>query len=309
MHRSIKCLTAAAVVCYIGAGLPSHAAEPLDRFKGEVPETFKTETELVDAFKARMSAGDQAGVARLLGLDLAEVQKSHEFDARFESLRQATQERVLVKEYGADERELVLGRLVWSFPFPIVRDGVAWKFDTSIGLEEISLRRIGENELETIYNCRAYLFAQAEYASEDRDGDGVFEFAQNLKSSEGTQDGLYWPEQEWEEQSPLAPFIIEAKAVEASSGSTGYFGYLYRILRGQGSSIVGGNYDYVINGNMIAGTALVAWPAEYGVTGVKTFVVSHHGTIYEKDLGSETEQAAGQIVRFDLDDGWSVVSE
>jgi hypothetical protein len=286
---------------------PVAAAEKLDRFVGDAPEAFKTDAEAVAAFKLRLTAGDKPGLAKLLGLNLGEASQTEDFDLRLDNLRKAAMERVTVEEDGPDRRKVILGGQVWPFPFPIVRADDGWAFDTVAGLEEAIFRRIGQNELETISNCEAYVGAQHEYASEDRDGDGVLEFAQQTKSDRGKQNGLYWPAEEFGEESPVGSFIIEAKAVGPSTARTGYFGYRYKILKGQGSNIAGGRYDYVINGNMIAGFALVAWPADYGVSGVKTFVVSHHDTVYEADLGSESAKIAGEMTRFNPGDDWSVV--
>jgi hypothetical protein len=285
-------------------------AEPLDRFLGAEPETFQTEAAALEALKVKLTAQDKPGLAKLLGLNLEEVGQTEDFDQRVEKLATAATERIALEEDGPDRRTVVLGREVWPFPFPIVRIDDAWTFDTMAGLEEAVIRRIGENELETISNLRAYIGAQEDYASEDRDGDGVLEFAQQIKSDAGKQNGLYWPAEEFGgEESPVASFIIEAKALGPSTEKTGYFGYRYKILKGQGNNIAGGRYDYVINGNMIAGFALVAWPADYGVSGVKTFLVSHHGSIYEKDLGETTAQVASKITRFDPDDSWSLLGE
>ena len=176
-----------------------------------------------------------------------------------------------------DRRAVDIGEKLWPLPFPIVKgeDG-KWAFDTYAGLEEIINRRVGENELQAIETTRAYVDAQEDYASEDRDGDGVEEFAQKLVSSEGMTDGLYWPTDEINGESPAGGAINQAELDDAAKGE-GYFGYKYKILTGQGDRIAGGAYDYVINGNMIAGFGLIAWPAKYGETGVKTFTVNQHG--------------------------------
>lgn len=305
MCRLAGLLLAAGILSVASAG----AAEKLDRFIGAEPESFWTDAEAVAALKLRLTSGDKPGLAKLLGLNLEEVSQTEDFDLRLEKLRKAAMERVAVEEDGPDGRKVILGAEVWPFPFPIVRVGDSWAFDTVAGLEEAVFRRIGENELETISNCEGYIAAQQDYASEDRDGDGVLEFAQQIKSDAGKQNGLYWPAGEFGEESPVASLIIEAKAIGPSNERTGYFGYRYKILKGQGPNIAGGQYSYVINGNMIAGFALVAWPAEYGVTGVKTFAVSHHGTVYETDLGSETARIASGIGRFNPGDNWSVVGQ
>lgn len=284
------------------------AAQSIERFLGPNPQSFKEASEAVDAFKAKMTAKDVPGLAQLIGLNAAELVKTEDFDARLLELQEAAKERVGVEEPAPDRRVIVLGKLLWPFPFPLVKTGKGWQFDTVGGLEEVVARRIGENEIEAIDTCRNYLSAQQIYASDDHDGDNVLEFAQKLISTEGSHDGLYWPTVEGDE-SPAGPFVIEAKLQKGAPTENGYFGYRFRILKGQGKNIAGGQYDYVINGNMIAGYALIAWPAHYGETGIKTFVVSHQGTIYQKDLGPDTAKRAGEITLFNPDKSWDEVDD
>ena len=284
------------------------AAKSIERFMGPEPQSFKDPSAAVDAFKAEMTAKDVPGLAKLIGLNADEIAKTEDFDSRLSELQQAAKERVGVEEAGADRRTIVLGNLLWPFPFQLVKSDKGWQFDTAGGLEEVLARRIGENELEALDTCRNYISAQQVYASDDRDGDNVLEFAQQLLSTEGTHDGLYWPAVEGDE-SPAGPFVIEAKLQKGAPTDNGYFGYRFRILKGQGKNIAGGQYDYVINGNMIAGYALIAWPARYGETGIQTFVVSHHGTIYQKDLGPDTTKLADQITLFNPDKSWDEVDD
>lgn len=283
------------------------APKSVERFLGAEPETFKEASEAVDAFKAKMAAKDVPGLAHLIGLNADEIGKTDDFDSRLSELQAAAKERVGVEEPAPDKRVIVLGQLLWPFPFPLVKSDKGWQFDTAGGLEEVLARRIGENELEAIENCRNYIEAQQDYASDDRDGDNVLEFAQKLMSSKDQHDGLYWPESDGEE-SPAGPFVVEAK-LQGKQDDQGYYGYRYRILKSQGKNIAGGQYDFVINGNMIAGYALIAWPARYGETGIKTFVVSHHGEIYEKDLGPDTSKLAEEITRFNPDKSWEEVDD
>ncbi|MGE3877021.1 MAG: DUF2950 domain-containing protein [Parvibaculaceae bacterium] len=308
MYRKyLLALLAAALLCG-AAGLASAQVKSVERFMGPEPQTFKEASEAVDAFKTRMIAKDVPGLAQLIGLKADEIAKTEDFDARLSQLQEAAKERVGVEEKGADRRIIVLGKLLWPFPFPLVKSDKGWHFDTADGLEEVLARRIGENELEAIETSRNYLIAQQEYASEDHDGDNVLEFAQKLMSTEGSHDGLYWPETDGDE-SPAGPFVVEAKLQQGAPTDNGYFGYRFRILKGQGKNIAGGQYDYVINGNMIAGYALIAWPARYGETGIKTFLVSHHGTVYQKDLGPDTASLAAKITRFNPDESWDEVPD
>jgi hypothetical protein len=310
MYRKSLLSLSTALLLFGIASIPLAAATPSgERFLGKEPETFKEASEAVDAFKAKMIAKDVAGLAQIIGLDAAEIAKTEDFEHRLSELQEAAKERVVVEEPAADRRTIVLGNLLWPFPFPLVKKDKGWQFDTQAGLEEIIARRIGENELETIDNCRNYITAQQLYASEDRDGDNVLEFAQKLVSTKGAHDGLYWPAEDGDE-SPAGPFVVQAKIGDnGASPDQGYFGYRFRILKAQGSNIAGGQYDYVINGNMIAGFALIAWPARYGETGIKTFVISHQGILYQKDLGPDTAKRAEQITRFNPDKSWDEVPD
>ena len=216
-------------------------------------------------------------------------------------------------EYRGDDKVVLhVGREDWPWPIPIVRKDAAWHFDSAAGAEEILDRRIGRNELNAIQVCLAIVDAQREYASTDHDGSGVRAFARRLVSSAGAKDGLYWPAGDSEEPSPLGP--LAARAVEegyATSPSGGkpvpYHGYFYRILTGQGEHAKGGAYDYLVDGRMVGGFALVAHPARYGVSGVMTFIVNHDGVVYQKDLGEHTSQLARDMTRFDPDRSWSRV--
>jgi Protein of unknown function (DUF2950) len=310
MYRKTLLSLFTAALLFGTASIPFAAAAPsVERFFGKEPETFKEASEAVDAFKAKLIAKDVPGLAQIIGLNATEIAKTEDFDHRLSELQAAAKEHVAVEEPAADRRTIVLGNLLWPFPFPLVKKDKGWQFDTEAGLEEVIARRIGENEIETIDNCRNYVTAQQIYASEDRDGDNVLEFAQKLLSTKGTHDGLYWPAETGDE-SPAGPFVVQAKIGEnGASPEQGYFGYRFRILKAQGSNIAGGQYDYVINGNMIAGFALIAWPARYGETGIKTFLVSHQGMVYQKDLGPETAKRADQISRFNPDKSWDVVAD
>ena len=204
---------------------------------------------------------------------------------------------------------LVVGTEEWPFPVPLVQSGAKWHFDAVEGREEILARRIGRNELVAIRVCRDYAAAQVEYASKDRDGDKVREYAQHLISTAGTHDGLWWPAVEGGEASPLATELAPYREYLANPSGVPvpFNGYFWRILTAQGEHAPGGAYSYVINGNMIAGFALIGVPAVYRNTGVMTLVVSNHGTIYQKDLGPTTLEAAKAITTFDPDETWSEV--
>jgi len=207
-----------------------------------------------------------------------------------------------------------VGKDDFPFPIPIVKKGQLWFFDTQAGKEEILNRRIGRNELSTIQACLAYVDAQREYARRDREAGSLMEYAQRFASSPGKKDGLYWETKEGESPSPLGPLVAQAvkegyKKKEDEKQAKGqtlipYHGYYYKILKAQGNNAPGGAYDYVVKGKMIGGFAMVAYPAQYGVSGVMTFVVNHDGVVYEKDLGKETEKIASAMKKFDPDKTW-----
>jgi len=204
---------------------------------------------------------------------------------------------------------IVIGNHDWPFPVPIVKKGETWVFDTMAGKEELLNRRIGKNELNTIQVCLAIVDAQREYALKDRDGDGLLEYAQEFRSTAGKKDGLYWQAKEGEEKSPLGELAAKAVKEGYSRGKPGqgpqpYHGYYYKILKTQGKNAPGGAYDYLVKGQMIGGFALVAYPAEYGASGIMTFIVNHDGVVYEKDLGKETAKIAGAMSKYDPDQIW-----
>jgi len=204
---------------------------------------------------------------------------------------------------------LHVGKGDWPFPIPVVKRGEYWLFDTMAGREEILNRRIGRNELNAIQVCLAYVDAQREYILKDRDEDKLLEYARRLQSRRGKKNGLYWEAKEGEEQSPLGPLIAKA----AREGYIGrrllgrrnpYHGYHYKILKAQGKNAPGGEHDYIVEGKMIGGFALVAYPDEYGNSGVMTLIVNQDGVVYEKDLGKETEKTARAMKKFDPDETW-----
>jgi len=208
---------------------------------------------------------------------------------------------------------LEVGTNGWPFPIPLVKQNGQWLFDTAAGSEEILARRIGRDEIGAINVCNAYVEAQREYASQDRLGDGVLAYAQFLRSTPGTHDGLFWPaKQLGEELSPLGPLIAQARvdgyhrtAKMLNDEEAPYHGYYFKILTRQGKHAPGGKYDYIINGHMIAGFALIAWPAEWGNTGVMTFIVNQQGTIYQKNLGTKTGKIARAMTIYDSNDSWT----
>lgn len=196
----------------------------------------------------------------------------------------------------------------WPFAFPLLQseDG-KWMFDTIAGLEELDNRRIGANELDTIQTCLAVVDAQREYAVQDLDRDGLQNYAAKFMSDEGKRNGLYWPTAEGETPSPLGDLVGKATEEGYERGGGVYHGYRFKLLTGQGAGAPGGAYPYMVKGKLIGGFGMLAWPAEYGRSGIKSFIVNHDGVVYEKDLGDETETAAKRMTDFDPA-GWSAVA-
>jgi hypothetical protein len=207
---------------------------------------------------------------------------------------------------------LQIGLDAWPFPIPLARDGGQWFFDTAAGREEILNRRVGMDELAAIRVCRAYVEAQREYASQPRNGDGVLEYAQHLRSATNTHDGLYWHTGPGEAPSPFGPLIAQAReeGYQHATKIMGenlapYRGYCFKILTQQGSHAPAGKYNYIINGHMLAGFALVAWPEEWGNSGVMTFIVNQQGKVWQKNLGPKTAALAAAMTTYDPDDTWT----
>jgi hypothetical protein len=293
-----------------------HAAEPSEgtliaSFASPTdPPVFDTPEQAVDAFKAALAADDFDKLATLLGLDPKKARAGEGVMDTYAEIREGARKQVVVRDDDGN-KILDIGDKLWPLPFPIVKgaDG-KWAFDTYAGFEEIINRRVGENELQTIATMRAYVDAQKEYALADHDGDGVLEYAQKLISSEAKTDGLYWRPDLGQGESPAgAAFESDAATVRKVKAGAGYFGYHYRILTSQGANIAGGKFDYIINGNMIAGFGLIAWPVRYGETGVHTFLVNANGIVYQADLGKKTETIAAAIKTFNPDDKWEITED
>ena len=205
-----------------------------------------------------------------------------------------------------DRVSVIIGNDNTPFAIPIVKKGDGWVFDTRAGREEVLNRRVGRNELDTIDTCEAYVEAQREYAITDRELDGIVQYAQKFFSDPGTRNGLYWDATEGEDPSPMGPLVAEAAAggYVKKQYAIPYHGYYFKILKGQGKNAPGGAYSYVIHNHMVAGFALVAWPAEYGNSGVMTFVVNQNGIVYEKNLGPKTATVAKAMTFYDPDRTW-----
>lgn len=271
--------------------------------------TYPNPEAAVDALQRALQANDEAALQQIFGNKYRDVVSSGDpaYDAaRRSEASTALAVRKRLEELGPERRILRIGAQDWPFAIPIVREGIGWRFATEQGAEELLNRRIGANERNALYVLNAIVDAQRQYAERDRNGDGVLEYARRLGSSQGRKDGLYWAADSaaGEEPSPLGPLVAAASA-ELAGHREGepYGGYRFRLLTRQGANAPGGAYSYVINGRMLSGFAAVATPAEYGRSGIMTFIVSHNGKVYQKNLGPKPPA----ITSFDPGPGWTEV--
>ena len=275
---------------------------------------FASPEAAVEALVAAARADDLKSMQTILGPGSAELISSG--DSVADNLSREKFVAAYAQQHALEAKStstmiLYVGRDDWAMPIPIVKQGKGWGFDIGQGKEEILNRRIGRNELHVIEVIDAYVAAQHEYASKDCRGDGKVEFAQRFISSPGSRDGLYWQVGEGEEESPLGPLL--ARAGQEGYGAEGslspFYGYYYKILKEQGEHATGGPYSYVVKEKMILGFALLAYPAEYGNSGVMTFMVNQEGIIFEKDLGEKTRSLAEAITAYNPDASWKKVKE
>jgi hypothetical protein len=277
----------------------------------ETPQVaFAAPEEAVQSFAEGIRTWDRERAEQLFGTDGIEMLRSGDEVADHNAAEQILaeiQEKVAFEDGPDGTKVAVFGNEAWPFPVPLVHSDDGWRFDVEAGWEEIENRRVGRNELLTLATLHEFVEAQREYASVPRDGKPRA-FAQKLFSSEGLHDGLYWPVAEGQPQSPFGPEIAAAAAEgyeRKEDGPRPFHGYRFRLLRSQGPSAPGGAKNYLDErGLLTGGFGLVAWPAKYGNSGVKTFIVSHRGVVFEKDLGEETETAVAAIQSFDPDSSW-----
>jgi hypothetical protein len=290
---------------------PAAAKPPASKPTVVPPKRFASADEAMQAFVAALRAGDPKTLLGILGSEgrslilsgdpVVDRQNRERFVKAYDTANKLVA--------NGDTTLLRIGDDDWPFPIPLVKDGARWRFDARQGRKEILARNIGRNELYTMQTCLAYVDAQREYYAEDRNGDGILEYAQRFGSTPGKHDGLYWPTQPGEPPSPLGDLVVRARAEgyrrDKGGGPTPFHGYLYRILTAQGPAARDGEYDYVARGHMIAGFALVAFPAQYGVSGVMAFIVNHEGVVYEKDLGPSTRSIGLAMRKFNPDGTWT----
>jgi hypothetical protein len=277
-------------------------------------ETFATPQEAADALVEAAKDFDAPRIKKIFGPEGADVVltgeqgQDRELAAAF-SAEAAEKKRVSMDPKSGNRAFLVVGQEDWPFPAPIVKRNNRWVFDAKAGRQEILYRRVGRNELDAIQICHGYVEAQNEYALEKREGYNVNQYAQRIISIPGKQDGLAWRNPDGTYGGPIGEKIAEAIEQGYKNKAEPYHGYFFKVLKGQGPAAPLGRLDYVINGVMIGGFALVAAPAEYGVTGVKTFMVSQDGVVYEKDLGPDTLTAFKQMELFNPDNSWDPVED
>jgi hypothetical protein len=291
-------ILAAAVL--IAAALPARAQETY-------PTPEAAAKDLVDSAKAKVPGfGD-----RILGKDGAALLRSGDADQDAENLKEfneAAAASTAIDDGPDGTKILRVGKNGWTLPLPLVKTDAGWRFDVARGKEEMTNRRVGYNELSAIGACKAYVAAQDEYFKLDRDANGLREYARRFISTPGAHDGLYWPPENQADISPLDGFTEDADLAGRSGQKPEPFnGYYFRILTAQGPAAPGGAFSYLINGHMIAGHAMVAWPAAYGDSGVETFFCGENGVVYQKDLGPNTAALGGSMAQYNPDPSWKVV--
>jgi hypothetical protein len=277
---------------------------------GETPaptqRIFETPVEAAKVLVAAAKAGENAPLLEIFGTEhrdligTVDAARDRELRGRFAKMAE-DRERLRVNDDGSVT--MVVGYEAWPFPIPLIKTDAGWRFDTNAGIEEVVKRRVGENELTAIATLRAYVEAQRQYAAEPRDGTPVRQFAQKIQSAPGKKDGLYWPADatKGEKPSPAGPEIKDSK--------TPYAGYYFKVLTAQGAAAPAGSYSYIINGRLIGGFAMIAWPADYGKTGVMTLLVNHYGDVFQKDLGEKTAALAAGMSTYNPDSSWSKVAD
>jgi Protein of unknown function (DUF2950) len=277
-------------------------------------ETFKTPDAAADALASAARNNDRAAILNVLGREGADIASSGDpvadsaIRTKFVETYDAKHQ---VKMDGDAKAALIIGSDDFPFPIPLIRKGDSWQFDTAAGRQEILARRIGRNELDAIQSSLAYVDAQNEYADKDRTGAGAGVYAQRIVSETGRKNGLYWPSSASGDESPLGELVAEAtqQGYRVGEGRAPYHGYYFKILTKQGPDAHGGALDYVVNGKMLGGFALVAYPAEYRNSGVMTFIVNHEGVVFQKDLGPRTAELAERMTAFNPDSSWTKVTD
>jgi len=279
---------------------------------GAQPAHYPSPDEAVGALLDALKSQDKEALKTVLGPDVDELGSGDavaDEAARVRFVEMASESH-RVQLDGDDRAELLVGSDDWPFSIPLVKEAEGWRFDTVAGKEELANRRIGGNELHAIATARAYVDAQYEYATRDPTGAGMRQYAQRFTSSEGKRDGLFWAIGEGEPESPLGPLVAEAaqEGYDLAAGEpTPYHGYYFRILKAQGAHAPGGAKSYLNGGHMTGGFGLVAFPAEYGMSGIMTFIINQRALMFQKDLGEDTVALAAAMSEYDPDPTWMPV--
>lgn len=280
-------------------------------------KTFATPSEAVQALVKAAEDANQDEMVAVLGDDAKELVYSGDpvqDKAGMEGFVKAYKTKHAIVKQDDQTRQLQVGASDWPMPIPIINDGGKWRFDAAAGKQELLYRRIGHNELGAIAACRGYIDAQKDYASVGHDGLPAGIYAQKLLSSPGKQDGLYWETAEGESASPAGPLLADASAEGYTGQGLGgkaqpYHGYFYRVLIAQGAAAKGGAKSYLVDGHLAQGVALVAFPAQYRVSGVMTFIINQNGVVYQKDLGEKTAELASAMTEYNPDTTWKKVTD
>lgn len=280
-------------------------------------QTFSSPDEARQALTVAAQTKNQSAMKAIFGPVLRELEPGDPVEqaAEFDHFARHVQEGTEIVKQSDEKAILTIGAEKWPFPVPIVKKGNSWHFDTEAGREEILSRRIGHDELLAINVCHAYVEAQQEYYTmPEPDGDQLPKYAQHMISSPGRKNGLYWSTAAGEKESPLGQLVAKAKEEgymqkrkAGESGPRPFHGYYFHILKQQGASAPGGKYHYIINGNMVAGHALVAYPARWGVSGIMTFIVNQRGRVYQKNLGPKTAEIARKMKSYNPDLTWKLI--
>jgi hypothetical protein len=305
-QATLALLVAIALVTPV-AYAADQAPAPASARPGYVQSTFASPEEAAKALADAMRSDERKQIWRVLGPGASKLIRSGDpvqDDEARKAFVAAYDQSVKFERSGDAMATLLVGSGDFPFPYPLVLKNDRWQFDAKQGDEQVLDRRIGHNELSAINVCLAYVDAQREYAALSQNGNGLLEYAQKLSSTRGKHDGLYWKTAEGEPPSPLGRLAASARSQGYGHSGEPYHGYFYKILTGQGKDAPGGAYDYMVNGKMIGGFALVAYPARWGNSGVMTFICSHDGVVYEKNLGQDTQTVAAKMTLFDPDATW-----
>lgn len=306
--RSFYILTLAASIFFSSFVFAKPAAKQME---------FKTPDEAVKMLITSAKENNSNKLIQILGPDSKEIIESGdaiEDNKTRERFIKAYEEANKLEKTSEDKYTLSVGKTDWVFPIPLMKDGSHWYFDTAAGKEEILNRRIGRNELSTIQSMLAYVDAQREYYLNNHEKNKLPSYAEKILSSPNKRDGLYYPVKEGETPSPLGELYAAASKEgygkdKQSKGQNAFHGYYYHILKSQGKDAPHGAFNYVVDGRMVGGHALIAWPATYGNSGVMSFMVSHDGLVYEKNLGPDTAKIAPKINSFNPDSSWKAVKD